>query len=86
MTFTVKDVAELLAVAGAMLMFVKACWHVAEFAISAKKDISTLTLTVGKLERSLDDGMTRLETRLLALETKEAIRAHVEHEHQEGTH
>lgn len=87
MTFTVKDVVELLAVVGALIAFVKMCWNVAEFAISAKTDIKELTKTVAKLEVNLDTGMARLETRLLSLETKEAIRAHVDHIHEvEGTH
>lgn len=88
MTLDLKTVLELLAVCGALWAFVKACWSVAEFAISAKTDIKTLavtvtalTSTVEKLEVSLDNGMIELRTRLLALETKEAIRVATEHIH-----
>jgi hypothetical protein len=76
-------VLELLGGALALLAFAKACWNVAEFAISAKKDISTLTGAVSRLEVSLDEGMQKLDKRLLALETKEAIRAYAEHVHEQ---
>lgn len=79
---------------GGLVTLIRAFWAVADFAISAKSDIktlattvTTLTETVGKLETSLDNGMIELRTRLLALETKEAIRTATEHIHDmEGRH
>ena len=77
-------VSELLIWAGGLsglVAFVKVCWAVASAAINMQESVKQLTEAVKKLETSLDNGMVEVRTRLLALETKEAIRTATEHIH-----
>lgn len=94
MTFTLVTVAQIVAILAALLAFIKMCWSVAAFAIGAQKNIESLTATVEKLnqtveklEANLDSNIVEMRTRILALETKEAIRTATEHIHDmEGKH
>ena len=79
MNFTPMHVIQFVGAVAGFTVFLKMCWNVAEFAISAKQDIKALTHTLGRLEQNLDDGMKELRARLLTLETKEAIRTATEH-------
>lgn len=79
MTITLAHVAQFVGAGVGLIAFAKMCWHIAEFAISAKGDIKSLTVTLQKLEKNLDEGMVEIRGRLLTLETKEAIRAATDH-------
>lgn len=79
MTVTLAQVAQVFGAGVGLIAFAKMCWHIAEFAISAKGDIKSLTVTLQKLEKNIDEGMVEIRGRLLALETKEAVRTATEH-------
>jgi len=81
MVLTTMHVAWFIATIPVLLAVIKMCWNVAEFAISARKDISTLTETVGKIEKKLDEGMAALQDRVTALERKEEVRHAIEEDH-----
>lgn len=80
MKFTLSDVLQGFAILAALVTFMKTCWHIAEFAIGARKDIATLTATVSKIEKNLDEGLEALQERVAILERKDDIRHALEHE------
>lgn len=81
--FTAEQIIGVVSFVIATPAFIKMCWNVAEFAISARKDISTLTKSVEKLEKNLNEGMATLAKRLDTLEKKDAVREAIEHVHEE---
>lgn len=56
-------------------------WRAAEFFISAKMNLATLTVTVEKIEHRLDVSLVSLETRVTKLERIEDIRHAIEEDH-----
>ena len=56
------------------LTIIKTFWNAAEFFISAKMNLATLTATVAKIEKKLDEGMSTLQERVTLLERKEEVR------------
>lgn len=56
------------------LAVIKMFWNAAEFFISAKINLATLTEAVAKIEKKLDEGMHALQDRVVVLERKEEIR------------
>lgn len=74
MVLTLWHVAWVVMALPVFLAVIKMFWNAAEFFISAKMNLTTLTITVGKIEKKLDDGMTALQDRVTVLERKEDIR------------
>lgn len=71
MNLTTTHLAWLIATIPVLALMAKMFWNVAEFAISAKTDIKTLTSTVTKIEEKLEDGIHSLEIRVSTLERHE---------------
>lgn len=82
MPITLYHIAWLVMAIPVFLAIVKMFWNAAEFFISAKLNLATLTETVAKIEKKLDEGMSALQERMAILERKEEVRHAIEtHDH-----
>lgn len=79
MIASIAVLAQVVGIVAALAAFLITCWHVAYFAISARKDINQLTETVKRLETKLDNDLVSLEHRVRVLELQDA-RHHAQHE------
>lgn len=80
MVLTVGHVLWFIATIPVFIALVKMFWNAAEFFISAKVNLTNLTLAVEKIEKKLDEGMTALQDRVTLLERKEEVRHALEQE------
>ena len=81
MVLTTLHVAWFIATLPVIITLARLFWRAAEFFISAKINLATLTVTVEKIEHRLDMSLVSLEQRVTKLERKEDIRHAIEEEH-----